>query len=238
MTKRSDFQLKEVLKIYRQLDSGGVSYIERHPVKKNPDNENYLGEGRPLTTAVLKRLINYISIEDQGYKPMFDDILLDPHILSIEPNMNHRRIIWYDPAGPREMLFSKGAKLKDGEYNMPALLYVVADGGLNVYAMTTGKKRPEMKTKLYYAPLLNLYTNSGFCWGSVKTNDRPDAVDKEILFWMGNVWNTKFSHAGGASSTKTDLMKIYERIKTEAFPKKELMETEHTLGSLLKRIKQ
>lgn len=239
MIQRADFQLSEVLKIYRQISNNGTrqSYIEIYPVKRSKD-ELRLGEGRPLSMDSLKKIINYISIKNEGYVSTFEQSLLDPKILAFESDRNHRFIVWYSPAGPRDVFFSASCGLKDGKYNMPAILYVVQDGHLYLFSMTTGKKRPTLDTKLYHAPVLNLIGKDSFCWGSVRVNDPPYQIDKEIQFWMTNVWDTRFSHAGSSVSTKSDLIKVYKKIVDKPFPLDQLIYTRSTLKTIINKLKR
>ncbi len=234
-TDQSKFIPWIVLKVYKQ-GTNSKYYIEIHNVMhRNTKEIGILGAGRPLQKKTLQRLLGAVNTTEQ--KSYFEKALLDPRLLACEPAKFKRHILWYDIAKPQAMVFTKDIKLKDAMYSMPALLYFVHLDKIRIFAMKTGNKRPDLNTKLYYAPLLNQTGDGTFCWGSAKTDTSEiEEIDKEMNAWDGFLWNSKFSEHGTAL-TKLKLSIIYRIVKDSKikFPNKYLESVNLTVGQLLKK---
>ena len=232
-TNNNDFQPCNVLKIYRQEFNDNY-YIEIHGVIYNrATGESILGAGRPLQKKTFQRLLG--TAGDDNYNSSFQNILLSPRLLACEPIKYKRHILWYDPAGSKEILFTKEIKLEDGIYSMPALLYFVSLDKIKVFAMKTGNKRPGLHSNLYFAPLFNQIESHEFCWGNVKKDvSAINEIDSEMNAWDAFLWNSRFSEYN-TSVTKKSLTMIYKKVKNKVnkFPNEELIDTKLTIKTLL-----
>lgn len=231
----SNFQPCYVLKVYKQ-EFASKYYIEIHKVVNDKlTEENTLGAGRPLQKKTFQKLLGAVS--DNSSDKSFQNILLSSRLLACEPIKYKRHILWYDPAGPKEILFTKEIKLKDGIYFMPALLYLVSLDKMKVFAMKTGNKRPDQHTNLYFAPLFNQVADHEFCWGNVKKDiSAIKEIDSEMNAWNTFLWNSRFSEYN-TSVTKKNLTMIYKKTKDgiNKFPNKELINAELTIKTSLEK---
>lgn len=238
--ERQDFAPDKVLKVYKQIFKNNY-YIEIHNVTKKmqSDSEFELGPGRTLTKRTFQKLLG--AAYSNEISTYFEGMLMDPRLLACEPVKHKRYIIWYDPVQVREINFTENNILKSGMYSLPALLYFVMGDTIRVFAMKTGKRRPAIDTKLYHAPIMNRVSDYQLCWGSVKCEvAHIDEIDAEMKAWENFLWNSRFSHTGGAAASKTSMTKIYQSTfeGRKAFPIAELRDTKLTIIDLFKNYLQ
>lgn len=232
-TATENFLLRKVIKVYRNGYSSNKFYLETCDVKQNSKGEDVLFNDTPLDQSIMKKIIQ-ATYNDEG--DTFNKGLINPFILSCEPKKYKRHIIWYNKPKVVEMKFNiaKGA-YKDGLYSMPGLLYFLFDEKLKVFALRNGNKKPDLTTKLYYAPLHNLTTGYELCMGSVKNHSiNIENVDDEIKFWENVIWNSYFNK-DGTVHLKRPLKEVYKQCYggKEKFPTSVLVDTEKTIQNLI-----
>lgn len=118
-----------------------------------------------------------------------------------------RHLSWYVKGEKRTMWFieSLGVKNNRFEVQWPNLIFTVLDNNLHVCTYA-GSKRPNASTKLYHAPLMNIYDSTRVCRGNATT---PEAMDLEsIPDWESVIFDTRFSHINETLPLNTSEDKI------------------------------
>lgn len=219
------------IKVLRVYSRSREYYIEIHDVSKVGE-EFHESAGRPLRKETLKKLLG--SVNKREVKSYWMDKIIDPGILHFIPEKHNRKIVWWRPEQQYDMSFKKETGIKDGKIWMPALLFVLTGGSLEVYSIKN--ERPTLSSEVYYAPLLNYLSGGHICWGTTKNNtDKIHEIDVEVREWEKMLWNSRFTHAGSSPSTKTDLIGIYKNLvntKTK-FPFDELLPTNCKLKNFI-----
>jgi PRTRC genetic system protein B len=197
---------------------------------KKVDGKMQVLAGKPLTKTAMIKIIGAVNIRHESV--YFNQPLIDPRLLSMDPLKFRRHIIWYDKPMVRELLFTKDMKIKTGHYSTPGFLYFLHLGKLRVFAIKNAKVRPGLNTKLYYAPLFNTVGDFGFCWGSVRARtDDVEAIDAEMFKWEEFLWNSKWSHS------HKEYEKLYKATENgkKSFNTRKLVSTGMTLKSLINK---
>ena len=208
-----EFSPCQILKVYKQEYSDKY-YIEIHNIMKSTEGDYTLAPGRPLQKKTMQRLLG--SVKDIDPKLYFEKKLINPYLLACEPIKYKRYILWYSPAGPKSMIFTKGVKTKDAVYMMPALLYFINLDKFKIFAMKTDKQRPTMSAELYTAPIFNQVGHNTICWGSVKKDtSNINSINAEIDVWENYLWKSKFDSTGNSGTTKLTLNELYKQVKVE-----------------------
>lgn len=228
---KPDFLPEKILKVYKSGTNN--YYIEVHPVY-NKKGKLAIGAGQPLTKKTLHKLIG-VAMSDSTENIWWENPIMPQHLLSFCSEKHKRHIMWWRPKGKINMLFSEGMKLTSGLISMPAMFFFVHLDKIRIFALKENK-RPILSTKLYHAPLLNVIQDNQLCWGNV-SNETHDIlpIDKELLMWENYLWNSKFSHAGSAITSKKPIMEIYKSLcEGKPFPMSELRNTGINVNQLIK----
>ena len=186
------------LVVYRNNKTESV-YIESHRINE----KGRMLAGRPLTLKCITELVESLSVE-QGNTPHGR---IPGNMLYCDTRKGHERYVWYSPPGKRMMFFREDLNIKDGEYQLPGIIYDTDGENLNIYAFK-GKK-PEAESLLYKAPLFNV-TGEKVCLGNAKTGfpDNP-TFGNYILDWEKKFWLSEFSHLGGSNNpTRNNLVSV------------------------------
>jgi len=228
MYYHDSYKPDKILKVYR---NGDKKYIEIHDVKEN-QNGFIEGPGRPLTLEAYQKMFSITAGNEKGLNLFFKNKIMSPDIISFYPHEPTRHICWYDKARQRKIQIATSKGVKNLFLWMPATLYYVKNGNLNIYALRTNK-RPVTSTWLYKMPLPNMTSHSTFCWGNVPVKDiaKTKFIDEEIKEWTQAVWNSQFDeyNIGKLFMMYTALHKSGKR-----FSKKDLMYLTLTLKDVLK----
>ena len=133
------------------------------------------------TIDVKKNNLNYANSKSQIIS---ERVLLD----------DHKTLIWHSKASNRTMWFS-GQECGKARLRLwwPNLLFVVnkKNNSMSVFATATSA-RPNEKTRLYQAPLMNISENGSICLGSAKL---PKDLSQHNIVAMENcIYDSNFSH--------------------------------------------
>ena len=216
-----------VIRAYKQAHNHNV-YIETHDVELK-NGEFIEKTGKPLTMEAYKKLFSLAISEHELNNALFKSVLIDPRIIALNEIAQMRTICWYDIAQKRNISIAG-----DKVYNvwMPAMVYVVKNGKLQLFALKSNR-RPATSTVLHRAPLPNIVSDQGFCWGNIDTEKETQylSVDEEIKAWDRIIWHTNFDTYHGGS-----YIKIYKELEKtgKRYPKKELNQLSKNLGDILK----
>ncbi|MEM9955262.1 MAG: hypothetical protein AAF846_26885 [Chloroflexota bacterium] len=123
---------------------------------------------------------------------------------------------------------------------LPHLIMIrtTRDGGSPDYKLFACAKRPESLTEtLYHAPLPNVFTGGGICWGNVS---RPQTKSISLKAdWQALLGSRFGNHAcsGKCKSHPSDvremLLELNAAPRRRVYPKRELVATQRTLASIL-----
>jgi len=146
--------------------------------------------------------------------------------------------VWSNPPQKRKMYFTKSLSIKNAEYNVPGVVYVVKGEDLDIYAYK-GKKLT-MRTKLYKAPFFNVTSKDVCLSGNDKELDDNPTFSDLMEHWENRFWNSEFSHLGGNTNpTKSNLVTVTKSAKNKPFDEMQLipfpkLTLEKLLNELLK----
>jgi PRTRC genetic system protein B len=232
--RQGEYNASAVITIYSGSirNRGDSYYVEIQNISQDKNGKDHRGAARPITREALGKLISLVNLKnDDGF---IKSKIIPECLLSFNPEKGKRKIVWWKKPGYIDMVFSEKTKIPNGLIHLPSLLFVM-DGKLRIFSMK-GSKRPNLNTSLCHAPILNYYDNNSLCWGSVNV-EVPDGlmIDEEMNFWEDKLWNSEFSHAGGYTTTKTDIMKLYRKLVNtdKRFPAGELIETTLKLSDVI-----
>lgn len=145
--------------------------------------------------------------------------------------------VWYTSPKAVDLYFGDSLGIPSGKANIPALLWKATKDRLQVFALK-GKAKPNADTKLYYAPLFNLYQDGSVCMGTVNVNiDRQTHLEQFIAQWESYFFNSYFTHTLGTHRhCKGNLVQLWqEQVGTDkTFPQKELIKNNRTLKDLIR----
>lgn len=220
----------QALIAFHHTKSNRLDFTVHKVVEGSEKGQFTLGAGRAFSEEDKESLIDILLNVDGAVE------FIDTRILV----KSRRLLVWYNPPQVIDVLF------KGESYTapIPGLIFIATGGPLRCYAFK-GQSRPTPDTKLYYAPLGNMYSNGGFCTGNCETpNDNSIA---SIPGWERFVLQCVNTHAGGvqvlkSSDTHAKMIAFYKMLaesKAKRFPVKELMPAGHqfeqmTLGSALR----
>jgi len=150
--------------------------------------------GQPLTADSLTAIMTKIAGTEKKTRS-----LVPINLLCAEAG----RLIWHVPAVRRVIFFKTSDKALNDDLNgkmvlHPALLFVAENKRQLVFALHSDE-RPDVKTKLYHAPYLNMYDSGAVCAGA-----RPPRGynASDIPAWERLFFDTNFSH------TNRDMRKL------------------------------
>jgi PRTRC genetic system protein B len=164
----------------------GASFIvTEHKIHQRPgDAVPMIGAGKALSKAGCRRVATQLA--GIGERP--DDgapVFLPDNLLVASKSI----LCWHEPSKVRPMWFIEAGTSVSVKW--PHLVFVASERGLRVFAML-GNKRPTTETKLYHAPLMNIYGDGRLCFGSAVCPDRI-TVDS-IPEWNAAIFDSRFSH--------------------------------------------
>lgn len=227
----SDVSARALLAFHHK-QTGRLDVTSHEVMASSTEGQYTLGAGRAFSIEDKETLIDLLLNVDTDIE------FIDTRILV----KSRRMLVWYNPPQRVDVLF-KGVSY---EAPIPGLVYVASGGVLRCYAYK-GKSRPTPDTKLFYAPLGNMYQSGSFCTGNC---DVPkDNSISSIPGWERFVLQCVNTHTGGiavlstlakapASSNKYQLlMDFYKNLSdsgAKSFPATELMpvngkRNQHTL---------
>jgi len=222
---------KEILSrlalVVHSNNSGSISCITRHDIVNGR-----LGIGNIISVEDVAATINAIESNIKQAKSNWFKSYNEENILVKDSSV----IAWHRPRQTRTLYLTNEAI----NLEIPPLLYIFRTpksnevASLSVFALAANK-RPNLKSKLYHAPLMNIYSDGRLCLGNMKL---PRVIDdKTITLVESEFFGSRFTHPNHSNLTrkKMDIVKFYkmkqksgQRIMTS-----ELMPTKKTLLDIL-----
>ncbi len=162
-------------------DRGKASLITRHPVHQSPEGP-VIGAGSLLSLTDQEILRDILNNNTEA-----GSVLLPANMLV----SSSRRLVWHVPAAVRTMYLNINTRIKRLKVPWPALVMRVDSGTLYVAALSASS-RPNDKTKLYRAPLANVYHDGRVCTGDA---DIPGGWRiAHMKSWESVIFDTAYSH--------------------------------------------
>ena len=189
-----------------RMDYGPLVYATAHDIKNGK-----LTSGVPINQAFISQLSSPFILR---YRTDEKDYFISDRILYYSER--YQKIAWWRPAGRQAVMFS--GILKDGDVNLPALVFVYDSRKLLVYSLKKNL-RPTPDTILCSSPFFNLG-----CMGDVKLPCQFTPADIGKL--EGLFFTSKFTSAIPPQFKKADPHKLWKSLigTNKKFPVKELVE--------------
>lgn len=196
-------ELKGAVLLYAGRDKA-VSYATTHPISV-VDGAAMIRPGKPLREGHLRRLVQELMPSRRAALA-----LLPPHVLACDEQC----VVWYRPARTQTVWMRASEPLGErcGPAPVPTLIFAACKQNLYVYAIKRGG-RPQESTRLYHAPLLNVWESGHVCTGSMrlpKVAGVASIPQWEHAFWHSTFTHTNHSrvvrHEGGALALWRDLL--------------------------------
>lgn len=218
----------------------GMHARERQPIAHatihqivGADNQPEIQEGRPMTETDYVELVQALSPKDRPELKWQDESILASGM---------GKIVWWTPPMKRAMFFRESsmfAKTFSGQAMcpVPAMVWLGTKTGLYVYAIR-GASRPTQETKLYQAPLFNVWARGLVCQGSAQL-PAPEMrnVPKE---WEKTLFGSRFTHPNFTQKNRliegVDPVKFWKEMieaPAEVFPEERLVGVSLKVGNLL-----
>ncbi len=162
---------------YEKTGYDEANSIEHYVMNYRIDGEGRLLEGAPLTRTMLRNICSLVipSLQRLEYLP--------ERVIAHAPGS---AMLWWIPAGQRHIFFAKETRLRSGFYPLPAMLFLVMNQTLHMWALTTSV-RPEPSTAIYHSPLFNVYENGSCCMGDISTP--RSTLPKDVGVWEEAFFN-------------------------------------------------
>lgn len=202
--------------------------VTRHAIRRT----GQIAPGSLITHETVDEIMRLLSQQPRERR------LLTPNVLLSLPE----ETLWYRPAQRRAMWIRYGKTRRALTVPWPALVFHARDGGLRIAALRAANKRPDENTRLYHAPLMNIYENGSLCLGNITP---PSCGLSGMAAWEAAVYDTLFTHTNHRNTLrlrtkgKDDNIALYrfwhQLHKDEAtrFPVGALVPRNETLGDWL-----
>jgi len=177
---------KVALIAYEQKNSN--YYLESRRIKKGVSGFEML-EGTPLTKKAIAEILD--KIDPIKLERIYCDGFLPENLLAYNNDDAVPTIIWYIKSGWHNLSFIKKLNINDGLMHLPTLIFKLQRDELSVYAIKT--KKPKLNSKLYHAPMHNIYSNGNVCMGNAKIFSSNE-VSEMMKNWEKAFFQSKFSH--------------------------------------------
>ena len=151
--------------------------------------------------------------------------------------------VWWQKAGQRTYFFNTRQNPEMAAIApAPSLIFAVKNKRLSLFAVK-GNRRPTGKTKLYNAPLMNVYGDGTLCQGSMplpSSSSVASAPEWEKSFWQSAFTHPNMTRAvkynGGLDKLSRDLAAgNFEKFPSEVLLPNKTYKTLHDLVTQLER---
>lgn len=159
--------------------------VTRHEI----DSHGRIGPGGLATHDTVEEALRLLNGQHRVRS------LLDPRVLF----SSRSETMWYRPAQRRPMWFQRGKQKRMLTVPWPSLVFHARNGGLRVAALRTRTKRPGPNTRLFHAPLMNIYDNGALCLGNITA---PSCDLSGMAGWEEAIYDTLFVHTNHADTLR------------------------------------
>lgn len=151
-----------------------------------------LGVGSAIDAAQAKELVNQVDITSAPIESW-----VNPQVLY----QSHGCLAWYRPASkkPEPIWFRTNDQLKL-MVKLPTLVFITNGKGLRVFASASTKVTRD--TPLYHAPLCNISSNGGLCFGGADAPEPTLSLSARMSGFEAALLESNFSHLSQAPTFK------------------------------------
>lgn len=177
------------LVFYKSADGNQIGAITKHRITAN----HTLGLGRIVNAKAVANSINSAAKNDGGYVPTFI-----PECLLYD---SEQIMIWHSCRFVGAMWFRTNNGVVELLVEWPPLLFAVnkKTRSLQVMALATDS-RPNMNTRLYHAPLMNIYSSAILCLGTA--NLPKNLTPSTIPECQSVLIESQFTHVNHANTLR------------------------------------
>lgn len=221
----------KALLIYESINPKNDTYVESYEVNEF----GYPTNGRPLTLKECGELSRQLSMMD-GVSNSFlkSKGLIPDNLLFLNPTLNGYAV-WYTDRREHSLHFTESLAIPSGKCDIPPLIWKASRDKLWLYAWERAG-RPVLEMELLKAPFFNVYSDGLVCMGTVRRSQHTDkGLEDFINKWMEYFFNSYFSHALGASPTKTNIVNLWKELSGSGkpFPMNVLNQTNTKLKDII-----
>lgn len=176
----SPAQITESYALLFHLFEDGNMAVIRHAVRQTAKGPE-IGAGMPMTWGHLETLVNILANKSVSGG------LLPENVLALSPSC----LAWFVRGAVRKMWFQGAKGAESIVVPWPNLVFVATGKDLYVAAYK-GNRRPTAKTRLYHAPIMNIWGEGRVCIGS---GTIPKGIGLEDMRgWEAIIYDTLFTH--------------------------------------------
>lgn len=228
-------ELKSAILLYG--DKTKTAYASHHTVHHS-DGRYCIGSGSALSAKVLADAVRELA------PVSISDCFIDDNVVAFRDGL----IGWWRPPQPTRIWFHSQtlheACDRPGkprpfavEVPMPGLVFFVLGAHFYVYAFK-GTQRPDRKTEVFSAPLMNVWDSGQICTGNVKLP--KSTTSASIAAWERGFFKSRFTHFNGTVSVKYDggriaLTRDLVEGKFTEFPESTMTSCKLKLGELVEK---
>lgn len=164
-------------------NQGEGAFVSIHDVLEYKDQAT-LGAGRLATRQSLHELLRTLAREEDTVELMPENILAK----------GKGYLVWYIKPKTRPIYFASREFGEDKVSKMvpyPGLIFMATENGWSVFAYKKAG-RPNHTTRLYQAPLFNVYSSGAICTGSVKLPEQ--GTEAPVSAWEDAFFLSWFTH--------------------------------------------
>ncbi len=189
----------------------------------------------PLSKKAAAALFKLTRYEDN--QTINFESLMPPGLLYSTDKPGMTKLIWWEPARMRRMIFAKHLKMPVTDICLPGLVWMIYNEKLYVYACKGSVKG--LNDKLYHAPFLNMFHTGDVCMGNAKFSKDVKGDAREIIErYSSAFWNSEFTeHLNNSSPIKGNLITQYKKHGDKPFDEKLLIDSSLTVKSLINLIR-
>jgi PRTRC genetic system protein B len=184
-----------------------------------------IGAGEPLTGREVQQLYEDLLQKSRRFKPLE---LLPPKVVAFRPG---EAMVWVRKASVGPMHFNAGGRRLELAIPWPTLLFAVLGGKLYLAALRSDR-RPTRSTRLYHAPLMNVWESGNVCLG---TAAHPKGVTLDVRAgWEDAVRTLRLP--GKEQVATADQLRFWRALAAKnatRFPPEVLVPMGKTLGQAL-----
>lgn len=230
---------------YGEENENDINYCESHQIASSEGLWNFQ-TGQPVTESTLFAFVKLGNdLKKDEYRQelktnlRFKDSLLESNILWCKQDFPHDQpeLVWWEPAGARQMSFSNSLKIPSGEVRVPGMVYVWKNKLMHVFMVKTNRK-PTIDTDLYAAPFMNVGGEGSVCLGSTKTDTSKCLTWEDAAHTLSTgFWQSEFTHSNAGVLFKDNINLLWKEMvndPTKKFPKQHLVKSLIKLKNLCK----
>jgi PRTRC genetic system protein B len=210
--------------------SGSRSCVTRHTIKNGK-----MALGEVISVEELSQTLIDLQTKNTSIKSTIaPSEFIESNIIASSSKM----LAWHTPRKEQTLFLSKSSV----KVTLPPLLYVYrpamghGNASLAIFALAANK-RPTAETKLYHAPLMNIYGDGKLCLGSMIIPQKiTDTTTKTV---ENEFFGSKFTHPNTQKITRkpVNIEVFYHQKEKSGKPimTSELMPMNTTVGQVLGR---